>query len=77
MADTQIEILPIVGSSNLSGAGYDSETKELRIEFAKSGAVYAYFDVPDTVYQGLLDAPSAGEYFDGFIRNGGFAYRRL
>jgi hypothetical protein len=40
----------------------------LEIEF-KSGRIYQYFDVPETVYQELMTAPSHGKFFNAYIRS--------
>ncbi len=62
-----------VESSSLRTVGYDKEAKVLEIEFAK-GRVYRYFDVPESVYLGLISADSKGTYFQKNIR-GRFRYR--
>jgi hypothetical protein len=45
------------------------------VEF-RGGAVYCYFEVPLTIHQGLLAAPSQGAYFNRFIR-AQFSFTRL
>jgi len=57
-----------VRSSNLAGVGYDPEYGTLEIEFRDSG-VYQYFDVPPSVHEGLMSAPSHGKFFHAHIRN--------
>jgi hypothetical protein len=57
-----------VESSVIRSVGYEPETSVLEIEF-NSDKVYRYFAVPRTVYQGLLDAPSAGAYFNEVVRD--------
>lgn len=69
-----MEMIP-VSSSNLSAVGYDYDTSTLRIEFIKSGA-YKYQGVPSDVYEGLLAAGSKGQYFDQFIKKGGYPYSK-
>ena len=64
-----------VSSSNLSAIGYDYDTSTLRIEFIKGGA-YMYQGVPADVYEGLLAAGSKGQYFDQFIKKGGYPYSK-
>jgi hypothetical protein len=49
-------------SSNLDSADYSAETQEMTIVF-KGGGRYSYADVPESVYAGLLSAPSPGGYF--------------
>jgi hypothetical protein len=65
-----------VSSSNLASVGYDPQTRTLEIEF-HSGSSYQYFHVPDTIYHGLMSAPSHGRYFDADIKKAGYAYRRV
>ena len=64
-----------LSSSNLASAGYDDESQTLEIEF-HSGGTYQYFDVPRTIYDGLLSADSAGRFFHQQIR-GIFRYARV
>jgi len=56
-----------VDSTSLRTVGYDAERQLLRIEF-QNGSIYHYFDVPATVYQELMQAPSKGAYFNRSIR---------
>ncbi len=65
-----------VDSSNLASVGYDSDAKILEIEF-NSGGIYQYFDVPESVYEGLMSASSHGTYFDQNIKNGGYSYSKV
>ena len=57
-----------VASSNLDKIGYDGSVRTMVIRF-KSGAVYEYLNVPQDVHDNLLHAPSAGKYFNIYIRN--------
>lgn len=57
-----------VTSSNVAAVGYETETLTLEVEF-KGGAVYQYFDVPETVYSELLSASSIGQFMNANIRN--------
>ena len=61
-----------VESSNLKSVGYEDNV--LEIEFL-DGGVYQYFDVPAALYEGLIQADSAGKYFWANIR-GAFRYAR-
>ena len=49
-------------SSNLKSSTYDTETKELIVEFKKGGK-YSYSDVPLKTIIDLRRAPSKGGYF--------------
>jgi hypothetical protein len=59
---------PITGSSNVAGAGYDEDTRTLTVKF-HSGKSYTFANVPESIYQGLLDADSAGKYFNAHIKD--------
>lgn len=54
-------------SSNLKRCAYDIETETLQIQF-HSGKVYSYQGVPASVYNGLLEASSVGQYFNSNIK---------
>lgn len=51
-----------VASSNIASVGYDKEAHILEIEF-HHGAIYQYVDVPEKVYEELMNSPSQGAYF--------------
>ena len=65
-----MEMIP-VESSNLKSVGYEPASKTLRIQF-NTGTVYDYYNVPEQVFQNLLNAESKGRYFHAAIR---MAYR--
>ena len=46
---------------------YDANNKILKIEF-NNGSIYKYLDVPESIYQGLKESPSVGQYFNSNIR---------
>jgi lysyl-tRNA synthetase class 2 len=56
-----------VQSSVLASLRYSIEAT-LELEF-RTGAIYRYVAVPDTVVHGLLAADSKGAYFNRHIRN--------
>jgi hypothetical protein len=58
-----------LSSSAIRDVGYDPDTRVLKIEFTSSSRVYAYFDVPEHHYHGLLSAASKGEYYNLYIRD--------
>ena len=66
-------VMQPVSSSNLSSVGYENGT--LYISFT-NGSLYAYYNVPATVYSNLMSAWSHGEYFHAHI-NGVYRYERL
>jgi len=62
-------------SSVIKYMDYKEETHLLKITF-QTGAVYQYFEVPETVYVGLRQARSKGRYFNKHI-SGVFSFERL
>lgn len=62
-----------VASTNISSIGYENGT--LYVAF-HSGGLYAYFDVPANVYQGLMNSLSKGSYFAQYIKRS-YPYRRI
>lgn len=64
-----------VESSNIESIGYDSSSQTLEIEFL-NGTIYQYFDIPESIYQGLIDADSHGKYLAANIK-GAYRYSRV
>ena len=58
-----------VSSSLIRSVGYDPAGSILEVELAEAGRVYIFYDVPFSVYDELLEAPSKGRYFNDFIRD--------
>jgi KTSC domain len=56
-----------VDSTTLRTVGYDPERQLLQIEF-QNRSIYQYFEVPQSVYEELMEAPSKGAYFNRTIR---------
>ena len=56
-----------LNSSAISRAAYDTDTQELELTFT-SGYSYTYDNVPETIWDGLIAARSAGSYFASQIR---------
>lgn len=63
---------PVI-SSNLARVGYENGI--LHIEF-NSGSLYAYYNVPERIYEGLMSASSHGSYFHANIK-GIYDYERI
>lgn len=57
-----------VESSNIAAIAYIKEGKQLMVQF-NNGAVYAYSDVPEDVYQEFQDATSKGRFFAEHIKD--------
>jgi len=62
-------------SKHIEAVHYESETRTLQIRFRKGG-VYSYSDVPEHVYQGLIEADSASDFFRTNVK-GVFDFERL
>ena len=52
---------PIQNSSNIAEIGYDENTSTLEIMFLNN-TIYQYFDVPQQIYQNLMQAGSHGQF---------------
>lgn len=61
-----------VESSNVIAVGHDG--KDLYVEYP--AGVYKYNDVPVTIYEKLLKAPSKGRFMNEEIRNN-YEYTRI
>jgi hypothetical protein len=57
-----------VQSSMINSFGYDSTISTLEVEFKSSGAVWQYFDVPESVYYEMKSASSCGKFFHSSIK---------
>jgi hypothetical protein len=57
-----------IGSSVLVSVGYDADDQILEVTFV-NGRVYRYEQVPELVHRRLLNARSAGEFFNTEIRD--------
>lgn len=64
-----------VQSSSISSIGYDNESQILEIEF-KNGSLYHYFDIPQSIFDQLMNASSHGTYLNRTIK-GSYNYRRI
>ena len=62
-----------VSSSNLSSVGYENSTLYVRFH---NGSLYSYSGVPESIYHGLMSAPSHGSYLASHIKNV-YPYRRI
>ena len=57
-----------VDSSTIADVGYDEASMTLEVGF-RNGAVYQYFDVPQSLYQELMAASSKGAFLSSQIKN--------
>jgi hypothetical protein len=70
----RIRMVPF-DSSSIAAGGYDGEERILRLRCI-DGDTYDYLDVPSSVFQTLLDAPSKGQFVNWHIKPD-YAYRRV
>jgi hypothetical protein len=61
-----MKTIPVV-SNTLRTVGYDTDRQLLQIEF-QNRSIYQYFEVPQAVYEELMQASSKGAYFNRSIR---------
>lgn len=64
---SEINVKP-VRSRDLALIGYDRATSVLEVVF-RTGGVYRYQGVPESVYQGLMAASSHGTYFQKHVKD--------
>jgi hypothetical protein len=64
-----------LSSSVIASIAYDAPAKTLEVEFG-TGRVYLYLDVPQSEFEALTRAPSAGAYFNREIRDR-YAFREI
>lgn len=64
-----------VASSNIASIGYDAGTETLEVEFL-SGAIYQYYNIPQNMYDQLMQAGSKGRFLNTYIKNA-YPYSRV
>ncbi|WP_061223377.1 KTSC domain-containing protein [Leptospira weilii] len=64
-----------VSSSNIRSIGYDAGSQTLEVEFL-NGGIYQYFDVPNSIFNGLMNASSHGEYLAANVK-GTYRYSKV
>ena len=57
-----------VESSMIASIGFDSNTSTLEIEFKKNGAVWQYYDFPESTYYEFIGSDSVGKFFLSHIK---------
>lgn len=57
-----------VSSSNLAAIGYDPDTETLEVEFLNA-TIYEHKNVPQMVYEELMNSSSHGTYYNRTIKN--------
>jgi hypothetical protein len=56
-------------STAVRAASYNASTGTLTLWFTSGGQGYDYYNVPRSVFEGLLIAGSKGSYFNAYIRD--------
>lgn len=62
----RIRMIPF-SSTSIAAGGYDGGGRRLRLQYI-GGDSYDYLDVPSSVFQGLLDAPSKGRFVNWQVK---------
>ena len=57
-----------VESSMMVSVGYDPTNSTLEIEFKSDGAVWQYYDFPESNYNDFRNSGSLGKYFHANIK---------
>ncbi len=65
-----------VESNNIASIGYDPMTSTLEIA-SHSGGIYQYFNVPRSIYEEFMTAPSKSYFYHQFIKRIDFRYWRF
>ena len=68
-----LKLIP-VSSSNISEIGHEGTTLYVRFH---SGALYAYYNVPENVYHALMSASSHGSCLDLHVKKAGYGYQQI
>jgi hypothetical protein len=56
-------------STNISQIVYDRDSQTLTISFAKSGAVYEFYEVDESTVNGFSTSLSTTKYFNSYVEN--------
>ncbi len=61
--------MPNLNSTAIRRVEYDPSSRVMQIWFTQGGHAYNFCGVPQGVYEGLVNASSAGTYYDHHIRD--------
>ena len=64
-------------SRDIKSVGYDATSQILEAEFISGIAIYQYFGVPKSIYEGLMAATGHGRYFTTHVRRGEYRFRKM
>jgi hypothetical protein len=65
-----------VSSETVDQIAYEAPNNELHVRFL-GGRHYAYSNVPESVYQSFLAAPSKGRFVHAVLKDGPYPCRRI
>lgn len=67
-----------VESSNIAAIGYNAATMELQVKF-KTGAIYSYANVEQSIYDQIMNAESVGSTFNKLVKSnpGKYPYAKV
>jgi hypothetical protein len=65
-----------LSSSTLNSVGYEAETQTLAVTF-RNGTEYHFYNVGESVFEGICSASSPGQYFDLYVKKAGYSYARV
>lgn len=58
-----------LSSTAIRRAAYDPDTRRMYIDFENSDPHYSFCGVPESIFQGLISASSAGHYYNNYIKD--------
>lgn len=70
-----MEYVP-VSSSAIAAIGYDEGQAILGVKLV-AGAEYHYYGVPRDVYDGCITATSVGQYYNSYVKAGGYSFEKV
>ncbi len=60
--------MPFLNSSAIARAEFNAHTGTMQLWFRGGTHAYNFYNVPESIYRGLLQASSAGSYYDQYIK---------
>jgi hypothetical protein len=58
-----------VRSSAIRKVAYDASTNRMYIDFENSDPNYEFCGVPESVFRGMVSAPSVGHYYNDYVKD--------
>lgn len=77
MSEENFTWTTVDNSSLVSAFKYNSETKELDVEFKSNGAKYRYFDVPTFIGESIASDEKPGSFIQRNVIKAGKKYKKL